>query len=149
MPRILMVCLGNICRSPTAEVVLKTLRPDWEIDSAGTGDWYIGKPPHADARAAGAARGYDLSALRARRVRTQDFQDFDLILAMDHQNLRDLQEIRPDHARAELALLLDFAKNPGTGDVPDPYYTGTFEEVLDLIEDACHGLVDRPPPSIA
>jgi protein-tyrosine phosphatase len=131
-----MVCLGNICRSPTAEAVLRAklhgagLGDRVEVDSAGTGDWHIGSPPDARSQRHAARRGYDLSALRARQVSEDDFHRFDLILAMDHDNLADLQRLAPDSpARAELRLFAEV-------EVPDPYSGGPdgFERVLDLVE---------------
>ena len=138
--RILAVCLGNICRSPTAEAVLRVYLPDAHIDSAGTSDWHIGDPPYPPAIAAGAARGYDLRPMRARQVSEQDFHDFDLVLAMDGKNLATLETLRPYNARARLLLFADFAPQPNTSEVPDPYYTGDFEGALDLIEAAAAGL---------
>lgn len=147
--RVLFVCLGNICRSPTAEGVLRHklreagLEGRIEVDSAGTGDWHVGKP--ADLRTCQAAqlRGYDLSALRARQVSVADFHAFDLILAMDSSNLHDLQQLRPgNHDVAELDLFLRRYQLE-LDEVPDPYYGGTagFEQVLDLIERAGDALV--------
>ncbi|MBF9030198.1 low molecular weight phosphotyrosine protein phosphatase [Rhodobacterales bacterium HKCCE3408] len=141
--RILVVCLGNICRSPAAEAVLRDRLPAAEIDSAGTGNWHVGKPPHPPMIAAARARGYDLSQLRARQVRPDDFHDFDLILAMDRDNLADLQAIRPAGARAELRLFRD------GGEVPDPYFSGDFDGALDLIEAAADALVSQPHISSA
>ncbi|WP_224815862.1 low molecular weight protein-tyrosine-phosphatase [Hasllibacter sp. MH4015] len=128
---IFVVCLGNICRSPTAEAVLRAHFPDLRIDSAGTGDWHVGKPPYPPAIEAASARGYNLSDQRARQITRADFNDFDLILAMDESNLVDLREIAPDNARIEL-----FRAPMGGGAVPDPYYTGDFDGALDLIEEA-------------
>ncbi len=132
MTRILVVCLGNICRSPTAEAVLRTLAAaeglDVTVDSAGTGDWHVGNPPYGPATEAAALRGYDLSALRARQVTLADFDDFDLILAADRVNLADLERLRPEGARAELALFL------GDAEIPDPYYTRDFNGALELVE---------------
>jgi protein-tyrosine phosphatase len=131
-----MVCLGNICRSPTAEAVLRRKLQDAalggrvEVDSAGTGSWHIGSPPDARSQRHAARRGYDLSPLRARQVSEDDFHRFDLILAMDHDNLADLQRLAPEGAaRAELRLFAEI-------EVPDPYTGGPdgFERVLDLIE---------------
>ena len=131
-----MVCLGNICRSPTAEAVLRHklqaagLGARVEVDSAGTGSWHIGSPPDARSQRHAARRGYDLSALRARQVSEDDFHRFDLILAMDHDNLADLQRLAPDGTvRAELRLFAEV-------EVPDPYTGGPdgFERVLDLVE---------------
>jgi protein-tyrosine phosphatase len=146
--RVLFVCLGNICRSPTAEGVLRHklreagLDAQVHVDSVGTGDWHVGKG--VDSRTAQAAlrRGYDLSALRARQVSAADFADFDLILAMDTQNLKDLQRMRPSTSTAEVDLFL--RRYQGARDeVPDPYYGGAagFDEVLDLVEHACDALM--------
>lgn len=146
--RILFVCLGNICRSPTAEAVLRHklrelgLEAAVEVDSAGTGDWHVGKPPDSRTRQAAQLRGYDLSALRGRQVSVIDFSRFDLILAMDNSNLEHLQRLLPAGSTAELDLFLrryDLALD----EVPDPYYGGDegFELVLDLLEQACDGLL--------
>lgn len=140
MTRVLVVCLGNICRSPTAEGVLRDIAAAEgvliEVDSAGTGDWHIGSPPYGPAIEAGDARGYDLTTLRARQVSPDDFDRFDLILAMDGRNLSDLRDIRPAGSRADLRLFLE-----GT-DVPDPYYTRDFDGALDLIEAGARNIVD-------
>ena len=144
MTRILFVCLGNICRSPTAEGVLRRLvreqrlEDEIEIDSAGTGGWHVGAPPDARATEAARRRGTELAG-SARRFDPR--RDFDLILAMDRENLRDLLALAPDdEARAKVRLL----RGPGL-DVPDPYYGGLdgFDEVLDLVEAACRGLLDE------
>lgn len=135
--RVLMVCLGNICRSPTAEAVLRHklaqtgLAERVELDSAGTGGWHIGEPPDGRAIRHAAQRGYDLSPLRGRRVSDEDFRRFDLILAMDEDNLAELERLRPEDGTAEVRL---FADAP----VPDPYMGGPegFVHVLDLIEAA-------------
>ncbi len=146
--RVLFVCLGNICRSPTAEAVLRHklreagLEGRIEVDSAGTGDWHIGKAPDARTLSAAKRRGYDLSALRGRQVAADDFARFDLILAMDSSNLGHLQRLRPSAAVAELDLFLRRYQAP-VDDVPDPYYGGEegFEQVLDLIEQASDALI--------
>ncbi|WP_027910373.1 low molecular weight protein-tyrosine-phosphatase [Pseudomonas sp. URMO17WK12:I4] len=146
--RVLFVCLGNICRSPTAEAVMRQrlqqagLAERIELDSAGTGDWHVGKAPDSRTQQAASRRGYDLSSLRGRQVSVDDFARFDLILAMDSANLRDLQRIRPANARAELDLYLrrfELAED----EVPDPYYGGSegFEHVLDLLEQASDALL--------
>ncbi len=140
MTQILAVCLGNICRSPTAEAVLRARVPDVEVDSAGTSDWHIGDPPYQPAIEAGARRGFDLTPLRARQVSVHDFYEFDLILAMDAANLDKLQGIRPEGARATVKLMMDFAPDSPETEVPDPYYTRDFEGALDLIEAAADGL---------
>lgn len=138
--RLLFVCLGNICRSPTAEGVMRHLRPDLAIDSAGTAGWHAGKPPYAPMIVAAARRGVDLSGLRARQVVADDFNRFDLILAMDDQNLSDLEALRPPGNQTALHLLLDYAPDTGLSAVPDPYYTRDFDQALDLIETALSGL---------
>lgn len=135
--RILMVCLGNICRSPTAEAVLRRklevagLGAQVEVDSAGTGSWHVGNAPDPRSRRHASRRGYDLSALRARCVQDADFVRFDFILAMDEDNLADLERLKPDAAPAKLQLF-------ASAEVPDPYQGGVedFERVLDLVESA-------------
>ena len=147
--RILFVCLGNICRSPTAEGVFTAVAareaPDLrvEVDSAGTASYHVGQAPDPRTRAAALRRGYDLSPLRARVVEPPDFERFDLILAMDHENLSDLKRRAPRSAQERVRLFLEFAPELGTTDVPDPYYGGPngFEEVLDLVEAASRGLI--------
>lgn len=147
--RILFVCLGNICRSPTAEAVLRALAareaPELpiEVDSAGTAGYHVGQPPDPRTREAAARRGYDLSTLRARIVEPTDFERFDLILAMDHENLEVLRRRAPRQAHGRLRLFLEFAPDGGPEEVPDPYYGGPngFEEVLDLVEAATRGLL--------
>ena len=133
MPRLLFVCLGNICRSPAADGMARAMAEtrdlDWRIDSAGTGAWHIGNPPDPRMIEAAAARGVDLTPLRARQAEPDDFLRFDHIFAMDRSNLADLEAIRPLNATAALSLFLK------TKDVPDPYYGGPdgFEQVLNLI----------------
>ena len=145
--RILIVCLGNICRSPTAEGVFRAIAAAEglavEIDSAGTGNWHLGKPPYGPAAAAAAARGYDISDLRARQVTPADFDRFDLILAMDDANLAALERLRPAGNATPVALLMKHADEGGHREVPDPYYTREFDAALDLIEAACRGLSDQ------
>ncbi len=150
--RILMVCTGNICRSPTAEAVLRKRLADSglhrgvEVDSAGTVDYHVGSPPDHRAQAHAARRGYDLSRLRARHLRPADFEQFDLLLAMDADHLNHMLERCPQPYRDRIRLLLDFApRRPRGGEVPDPYYGAPagFERVLDLVEEACIGLVDH------
>jgi len=146
--RVLFVCLGNICRSPTAEGVLRHklreagLSEQVEVASAGTGDWHVGNPPDKRSQAAAKRRGYDLSAQRAQQVSRADFTAYDLILAMDNSNLRNLKALQPATGKAELDLFL--RRYAGEVDeVPDPYYDGEhgFEHVLDLIERASDLLV--------
>ena len=123
---VLFVCLGNICRSPLAEAALRReaerLGIEIEVDSAGTGDWHVGAPPDPRAVAAARRNGADISALRARQVGPQDFRRFDHIVALDAQNLRDLERLRPEGARAELSLLLDHVEGREGEAVADPYY---------------------------
>jgi protein-tyrosine phosphatase len=147
--KILLVCLGNICRSPTAEAVLRGIAsreaPELalEIDSAGTAGYHSGDPPDPRSQAAAAARGYDLSRLRAREVKKEDFQRFDLLLAMDRANLAALLQRAPAHARERVQLFLDYAPQSGHQEMPDPYYGGPagFEQVLDLAEQGARGLL--------
>jgi len=143
--RVLFVCLGNICRSPTAEGVFRQRAHAAglavEADSAGTGAWHLGKPPYGPAIAAARARGYEIGDLRARQVARADFARFDLILAMDEDNHVDLARLCPPEARARLRYFLDYAPETGEYEVPDPYYTGDFDTALDLIEAAATGLV--------
>lgn len=149
MVSVLFVCLGNICRSPTAEGVLrhfaKLEAPSLalEIDSAGTADYHIGAPPDARSQHAALLRGIDISDLRARQVNGADFSRFDLILAMDRQNLKALNAMRPKHSRARLALFLEYAPKLKIDEVPDPYYgeNVAFEKVLDLTTAAARGLL--------
>jgi protein-tyrosine phosphatase len=150
--RLLFVCLGNICRSPTAEGAMRALVRDAglgdsiEIDSAGTGGWHVGSPPDPRAVAAAGARGIALEGF-ARQVRQDDFEHFDLLLAMDRSNLRELRQMAGgEEQRAKVRLLREFDP-AGTGDgdldVPDPYYgaPGGFDEVFDLVQAACAGLL--------
>lgn len=145
-PSVLFVCLGNICRSPLAEGVLRQLAADQGIDvvidSAGTGDWHIGHPPDRRAQAEARRNGLDISGLRARQVTADDFHAFDHIVAMDSQNLRDLIELQPQDARAMLSRLLDHAE-VDAADVPDPYYGGDdgFAETFRLVEAGARGLL--------
>ncbi|MEQ9261244.1 MAG: low molecular weight protein-tyrosine-phosphatase [Roseovarius sp.] len=139
--RILFVCLGNICRSPTAEGVLRALAPELEIDSCGTSGWHLGEPPYGPMQDAARARGYDLSGLRARRFTPADFERFDLILAMDAQNLSDIEAQRPTGNATPVRLFTDYAPGAGMDHVPDPYYTRDFDGTLDIVETAARGLV--------
>ncbi|WP_188476081.1 low molecular weight protein-tyrosine-phosphatase [Primorskyibacter flagellatus] len=138
--RILFVCLGNICRSPAAEGVMRALAPALELDSCGTGGWHVGEAPYAPMQEAARARGYDLSRLRARQVSADDFARFDLILCMDGQNLRDVEAMRPKGAEVPVRLFTDFVETGETA-VPDPYYTRDFDGALDLIERCARGLI--------
>ena len=149
--KILFVCLGNICRSPTAEAVFRAVAareaPELmiEVDSAGTAGYHVGEPPDLRTRQAASRRGYDMSSLRARIVEPRDFEDFDFILAMDRENLKVLNHRAPVQARDRVRLFLEFAPDAATTEVPDPYYGGPngFEEVLDLVEAATQGLLQH------
>ena len=153
LPRsVLLICMGNICRSPTAEGVLRAkldaagFGRRVQVDSAGTHGYHVGEAPDPRAIRHAAARGYDLSRLRARRVAVEDFSRFDWILAMDDDNLARLRQIAPDTASAQVGLLMAHAlRHRGLREVPDPYYGAAagFERVLDLVEDACDGIVSR------
>ncbi|MFY9211544.1 MAG: low molecular weight protein-tyrosine-phosphatase [Aestuariivita sp.] len=138
--RILFVCLGNICRSPSAEGVFRSLMPEAKTDSAGTANWHVGNPPYGPMQAAARARGYDLSDLRARQFVPADFGRFDLIIAMDADNRDAIEAQRPAGSDTPVRLLTDFAPASGMDHVPDPYYTRDFDGALDLIEEAAEGL---------
>jgi protein-tyrosine phosphatase len=152
--RILFVCMGNICRSPTAEGVMRRLVEDAgltdrvEVESAGTGGWHAGEPPDERATIAARRRGVRLEGA-ARQIRAADFRDFDLLIAMDRANLRELLAAAPDEDAAEKVRLLREFDPMSAGapdlDVPDPYYGGDrgFETVLDMVEAACRGLLDE------
>ena len=162
MIKILFVCLGNICRSPTAQGVFEgklkssfdaslfkgqSIDEAFKIDSAGTAAWHIGKAPDKRSQLAAKQRGYDLSQLRARQVADTDFSEFDYILAMDKANLKNLQEHCPREYLHKLGLFLDYAEGSelkgAEREVPDPYYGGEsgFAHVVDLIESASEGLI--------
>ncbi len=145
MTSVLFVCLGNICRSPSAEAVFRAKAEavglDAKIDSAGTGGWHIGKPPYGPMIVAGSRRGYDLAPLRARQFSPMDFDGFDLIVGMDAENLEDIEARRPKGSLTPVRLMTSFAS--GLPDVvPDPYYTRDFDGALDLIETASDGLIE-------
>jgi protein-tyrosine phosphatase len=149
--KVLFVCMGNICRSPTAEGVFRRLVEerapdlDLEIDSAGTHDYHVGEPPDRRAIAAASRRGIDLGRLRARQVEDADFERFDLIVAMDQLNRATLLERSPASRHERIRLLMEFSGRSDIEDVPDPYYGGPvgFEQVLDLAEEAAAGLLEE------
>lgn len=146
---IVFVCMGNICRSPTAEAVFRRcaensgLAGQVLIDSAGTHDYHVGEPPDSRAQQAARQRGYDMSSLRGRQVEEGDFRCFDYVLAMDRANLSILQRLMPPDGNARVQLFLDYAQHYAGCEVPDPYYGGTegFARVLDMVEDASEGLL--------
>jgi len=148
---VLFVCMGNICRSPSAEGVFRAvakregLMRKLLIDSAGTHDYHIGEPPDARAIASAQRRGYDIAKLRARQFEAKDFSRFDWIVAMDRNNLHRLIEMQPKEFGGHVGLLLDFAPHLGIREIPDPYYGGPdgFERMLDLIEPASEALLAR------
>ena len=161
--RILFVCMGNICRSPTAEGVFRKVLAerapelDVQIDSAGTHGYHTGAPPDPRACRAAQRRGVDLKPLRARQVTAHDFEHFELVIAMDEQNRQFLVEACPPEYQSRIRLLLEFAPHLERREVPDPYYGGStgFEHVLDLVEEAATGLLEHlrrtapPPPPVS
>lgn len=150
MVKVLFVCLGNICRSPTAEGVFRKLVRDmklehqFEIDSAGTHAYHVGEPPDERAQAACARRGIDISRLSGRRAVARDIEKYDYVLAMDHENYENLRKICPTGLESRIRLLMEFAPDRPEEEVPDPYFGGAggFDRVLDMIEDAAQGLLE-------
>ena len=150
MVKVLFVCMGNICRSPTAEGVFRQLIEEQgladhiTIDSAGTCAFHVGEMPDPRARESALRRGVDLSDIRARAFSKEDFSDFDIVLAMDQRNLNSMKDMMPDNCPSEVRLFLEFSSRQ-EAEVPDPYYGGPqgFEFVLDLIEDASNGLLEH------
>ncbi|MBI5430070.1 MAG: low molecular weight phosphotyrosine protein phosphatase [Nitrosomonadales bacterium] len=149
--KVLFVCMGNICRSPTAEAVFRHyvenagLSGQIIIDSAGTHDYHIGDPPDLRSQRAAQQRGYDMSGLRGRQVEEGDFRRFDYVLAMDRANLSILQNLAPADSNTRARLFLEYARHHAEREVPDPYYGGAngFERVLDMVEDAAEGLLQQ------
>jgi protein-tyrosine phosphatase len=147
--KVLFVCTGNICRSPTAEGVFRHvvreagIMDKVMIESAGTHGYHVGEPPDPRSQRAAAGRGYDLSAQRARRVERKDFDEFDYVLAMDDENLESLRRLCPSQHAHKVRLFMEFGANVAAREVPDPYYGGGagFERVLDLVESASKGLL--------
>lgn len=150
MIKVLFVCMGNICRSPTAEgvfrklVIERGLGERIEIDSAGTHAYHVGEPPDSRAQAAASLRGVDISGLRGRRATREDIERFDYVLVMDRENHENLLEICPDGFEHKIQLLLEYAPRRREREVPDPYFGGAagFDRVLDMIEEAAQGLLD-------
>lgn len=148
--KVLFVCLGNICRSPTAEAVMRKKLQDkglenwFEIDSAGTGNWHVGESPDARATQAAQVRGYDMSEIRARQITENDFKHFDLILAMDRSNISNMRRVCPSGCMSKIGLLMDYVPHAVLDEVPDPYYGNEdgFNLVLGLLEEACDKLIN-------
>jgi len=149
--RVLMVCMGNICRSPMAHGVFAErireagLEHSVEVDSAGTHSYHVGEPPDRRAQAAARARGYELGGQRARRLEADDFREFDYVLVMDDENLRNARALQPTDGKARLHRFLEFAGSRPEREVPDPYYGGSqgFATVMDLVEEAATGLLSH------
>ncbi|WP_227814645.1 low molecular weight protein-tyrosine-phosphatase [Nitrogeniibacter aestuarii] len=148
--RILFVCTGNICRSPTAEAVARHwlrmvgLDGEVQVDSAGIGGYHVGEAPDARSQQFASKRGYDMSKLRARKITADDYAKFDLILAMDQGHYQHMKRKCPDHLSHKLKMFLEYATNVDGREVPDPYYGGLsgFDHVLDLCEAGVHGIID-------
>jgi protein-tyrosine phosphatase len=150
MIKVLFVCMGNICRSPTAHGVFRDLvhkqglGDSIEVDSAGTHNYHAGNPPDARSQATARQRGIELSDLRARRFMASDFIEFDYVIGMDHGNMADMRALRPPEARARLQLMLEYSDKYAQDEVPDPYFGDEgFDLVFDMIDDAAQGLLDR------
>jgi protein-tyrosine phosphatase len=154
--KILFVCTGNICRSPTAEGVARRwlamagLGDEVGVDSAGTQGYHVGEAPDPRSQSAASRRGYDLSRLRARKVEAKDFAEFDLLLAMDRDHLQYLRDKAPEGTRHKVRMFMSYARMSRRDDVPDPYYGGAtgFDAVLDMCEDAVQGLIDEILPEV-
>lgn len=148
MIKVLFVCLGNICRSPMAEAIFRDLvkkeglEDQIMIDSAGTGNWHIGNPPHEGTQSILTKKGIDFSGIRARQIGEEDLRMFDYIIAMDVENMEDLKRLAGYNKAGFVGRLLDFVPDSDIADVPDPYYTGNFTEVYELIQKGCRHLLE-------
>lgn len=149
MVRVLFVCLGNICRSPMAEAVFRDyvaregLNDKIEVDSAGTGNWHVGNPPHEGTSTLLKEKGISTEGMKARQIIQEDGEKFDYIIAMDSQNLKDLRKVIAEKEGSVVTLFLDLVENAPFKDVPDPYFTGNFDEVYDLVTQGCEALLER------
>ena len=148
MVKVLFVCLGNICRSPMAEAIFRDLvkkeglEDQIIIDSAGTGNWHVGKPPHKGTQQILMKNRIDFTGIRARQIHAEDLQAFDYIIAMDVENVGNLRRLAGHNKVGFIGRLLDFVPDSDLADVPDPYYTGNFEEVYELIQKGCRHLLE-------
>lgn len=149
MINVLFVCLGNICRSPMAEAVFRSLIKQKglekviSVDSAGTGDWHIGHMPHKGTQAILTQHKISFEGIKARQVQLTDFEEFEYIIGMDNENIKNLQKLIRDKKSGYIGRLLDFVPHIHTEEVPDPYFTGNFEEVYDLVQAGCNGLLEK------
>ena len=149
MIHILFVCLGNICRSPMAEAIFREkvknegLADRIKVDSAGTGDWHIGKPPHQGTREILKAKRISDEGLFARQIKASDLKEYDYIIAMDTENVKNIKKLAGHSSTVKIKRLLDFVDNHVLTDVPDPYFTGNFDEVYELINDGCERLLQE------
>ncbi|GAA0598070.1 low molecular weight protein-tyrosine-phosphatase [Virgibacillus siamensis] len=148
MIKVLFICLGNICRSPMAEAVFRdlvekdNLSDEIIVDSAGIGPWHNGEPPHEGTRNMLDNLSISYKDMKARQVHTEDWRDFDYMIAMDEQNIRDLRDINDETGEVTIAKLMDFVKDPDDVNVPDPYFTGNFDYTYNLISNGCNELLN-------
>jgi protein-tyrosine phosphatase len=149
MVKVLFVCLGNICRSPMAEAIFRDLvkkeglEDKFFIDSAGTGNWHAGEPPHEGTRKMLTEKGISYEGQKARQVKQDDLMKFDYIIGMDAENIGNMNRMAAQMETGKIARLLDFAAEKELEDVPDPYFTGNFQEVFDLVTEGCSRLLDE------